>query len=120
MRRGTYTAQHCSVDTEHIFRQPQTHLRLLDNRSAQCCTPAQTAVVCPELASKAQLTAQDLAALLRIPERTAQHRMKRWREHAALGLYPRIERRARDCGGFEYVVDAESFERWMRGERIAA
>jgi hypothetical protein len=79
-----------------------------------------TAVVCPELASKAQLTAQDLSALLRIPERTARHRIQRWREHAATGLYPLVERRSRECGGYEWVVSRESYERWLRGERIAA
>ena len=77
-------------------------------------------MVCPELASKAQLTAQDLAALLRKPERTVRHRIQRWREQAATGLYPLVQRRSRECGGFEWVVDAESFERWVRGVRIAA
>jgi hypothetical protein len=76
-------------------------------------------VVCPELASKAQLTAQDLAALLRKPERTARYRIQRWREQAATGLYPRVERRSRECGGFEYVVDAGSYEAWKRGELSA-
>lgn len=66
------------------------------------------------------LTAQDLAALLRIPLRTAQHRIQRWRERSHEGQYPRVTLRPRPVGGVECVVDRESFERYLRGERTAA
>lgn len=80
----------------------------------------QTAVVCPEQAIQGKLTAKDLAALLRIPLRTAQYRIKRWRELGESGLYPRVSLESRPVGGVVCVVDRESYEAWKRGERIAA
>lgn len=68
----------------------------------------------------AWLTAQDLADALRKPLRTIQWRIQRWKAQAATGLYPRVEQRSRACGGVECVVERESYERWLRGERIAA
>lgn len=100
------------------FRQPQTHPRFLDNRSGQCCTVLQTAVVCPEFSEPRWLSTAQIAALLRIPLRTAKHRVAKWYEQQHLPVVPRVERVSRGVGGVQYRVDRESCDALR--ERIAA
>ena len=73
-----------------------------------------------EVSEPRWLTAQDLVADLRVPLRTAQRRLRRWLDEAASGLYPHVERRSRSVGGVVLMVNAESYERWVRGTQIAA
>lgn len=78
------------------------------------------AEVRPEVSEPRWLTAQDLVADLRIPLRTVQRRLRRWLDEAASGLYPRVELRSRSVGGVVLMVEAASYERWVRGTQIAA
>lgn len=67
----------------------------------------QTAVVCPE-SSNRWLSVAQIAALLRIPPRTARHRVQRWYEQQSIPAVPRVERVSRGVGGVQYRVDRES------------
>lgn len=67
----------------------------------------QTAVVRPEI-SERWLSVAQIAALLRIPERTARWRVQRWYERRDDLSLPRVERVSRDVGGVQYLVDRES------------
>ena len=77
------------------------------------------AEVCPESGER-WLTARDLAENRMRPLRTIQRQMRHWLDEAASGLYPRVERRSRSVGGVQLMVEAESYERWVRGTQIAA
>lgn len=73
----------------------------------------------PEV-SERWLTAQDLAENRMRPLRAIQRQMRHWLDEAASGLYPRVEMRSRRVGGVQLMVEAESYERWVRGTQIAA
>lgn len=75
-------------------------------------------MVCPEVSEQRWLSVAQIAALLRIPERTARDRVARWFKQQHLAVVPRVERVSRGVGGVQYRVDRESCDALR--ERIAA
>ena len=76
-------------------------------------------MVRPE-SSKRWLTVQDLVETQGLSERTARRRVTEWFSRQAAQTVPRVERATRECGGREYRIDRESYERFCAGELTAS
>lgn len=72
-------------------------------------------MVRPE-SSKRWLTVQDLVDIQGLSERTARRKVADWFSRQASRTVPRVERGTRECGGVEYRIDRESYERFCDGE----
>lgn len=65
---------------------------------------------------KRWLTVQDLVDIQGLSERTARRKVADWFSRQAAQTVPRVERATRECGGREYRIDRESYERFCDGE----